>query len=83
MVGRGERGARVVFLAGLPWWEAVSVGEDEDGRPNSEDDQCGKEDHAQNDVVMRNVGGGEEGRGSVLTTVTESARYIDSSHQKP
>jgi len=28
---------------------------------------CGGGDRAQNDVVLRNVGGGEEGSGSVLT----------------
>jgi len=32
--------------------------------------KCGRGDRAQNDVVLRNVGRGKEGSGSVLTTVT-------------
>jgi len=54
-----------------------------DARPNNEDEKCGRGDRAQNDVVLRNVGGGKEGSGSVLTTVTESRPYIDSSHEQP
>ena len=65
MVGRGETGARVGFLEGPPWWEAMSVGEGGDARPNSEDERCGRGDRAQNDMVLRNVGGGKEGSGSV------------------
>jgi len=45
-------------------------GEGGDARPNNEDERCGRGDRAQNNVVLRNVGGGEEGSGSVLTTVT-------------
>jgi len=41
-----------------------------DARPSNEDEKCGRGDHAQNDVVLRNVGGGKEGSGSVLTTET-------------
>jgi len=48
----------------------MSGGEGGDARPNNEDKKCGRGDRAQNDVVLRNVGGGEEGSGSVLTTVT-------------
>ena len=68
VVGRGERGAGVWFLEGLPWWEAMSEGEGGEARPNSEDERCGRGDRAQNDVVMRNVGGGKEGSGSVRTS---------------
>jgi len=32
-------------------------GEGGDARPNNEDERCGRGDHAQNDVVLRNVGG--------------------------
>ena len=38
-----------------------------DVRPNNEDEMCGRGDRAQNDVVLRNVGGGKEGSGSVRT----------------
>jgi len=48
----------------------MSGGEVGDARPNIEDEKCGRGDRAQNDVVLRNVGGGEEGSGSVVTTVT-------------
>jgi len=65
VVGRGERGAGVVFLRGPPWWEAMIGGEGRDARPNNEDEKCGGMDRAQNDMVVRNVGGGEEGSGSV------------------
>ena len=65
MVGRGERGAGVAFLEGPPWWEAMSGGEGGDARPNNEDAKCRRGDRAQNDVVLRNVGGGKEGSGSV------------------
>jgi len=41
-----------------------------DARPNNEDEKCGRGDRVQNDVVLRNVGGGKEGSGSVLTTLT-------------
>jgi len=37
LVGRGERGARVAFLEGPPWWEAMSGGEGGDTRPNNQD----------------------------------------------
>ena len=61
MVGRGERGAGVAFLEGSPWWEAMSGGEGRDARPNNKDEKCGRGDRVQNDVVLRNVGGGERG----------------------
>jgi len=48
----------------------VSGGGGGDARPNSEDEKYGRGDRTQNDVVLRNVGGGKEGSGSVLTTVT-------------
>jgi len=60
----------VPILEGPPWWEAMSGGEGGDARPNNEDEMYGKGDRTQNDVVLRNVGGGKEGSGSVLTTVT-------------
>jgi len=37
----------------------------------------------QNDVVLRNVGGGKEGSGSVVTTVNPSPPSIDASRQPP
>ena len=37
-----------------------------DAKPSSEDEKCGRRDRAQNDVVLRNVGGGKEGSGSVV-----------------
>ena len=60
-MGRRERGAGVVFLQGLPWWEAMFGGEAVDARPNNEDEKCGRRDRVQNDVVLRNVGRGKEG----------------------
>jgi len=65
VVGRGESGAGVGFLEGPPWWEAMSVGGGGDARPSSEDEKDGRGDRAQNDVVLRNVGGGKEGSGRV------------------
>ena len=47
----------------------MSGGEGGDARPNNEDEKCGRGDRTQNDVVLRNVGGGKEGSRSVLTTV--------------
>ena len=44
----------------------MSGGEGGDARPNNEDEKCGRGDRAQNDVVLRNVGGGKEGSGSVV-----------------
>jgi len=41
-----------------------------DARPNSEDEKYGRRDRAQNDVVLRNVGGGKEGSGTVVNTMT-------------
>jgi len=41
-------------------------GEGGNARPNKEDELCGRRDHAQGDMVLKNVGGGEEGSGSVL-----------------
>ena len=49
----------------------MSVCEGGDVRPNSEDKKCGRGDCAQNDVVLRNVGGGKRGAEACLTTVTE------------
>ena len=43
----------------------MSGGEGGDARPNNEDERFGRGDRAQNDVVLRNVGGGKEGSGSV------------------
>jgi len=65
VVGRGETGAGVGFLEGPPWWKAMSGGGGGDARPNNEDERCGRGDRAQNDVVLRNVGGGKEGSGRV------------------
>jgi len=65
VVGRGERGAGVQILEGPPGREAMFGGEGGDARPNNEDEKCGRGDRAQNDVVLRNVGGGKEGSGSV------------------
>jgi len=65
VVGRGERGTGVPILEGPPGREAMFGGEGGDARPNSEDEMCGRGDRAQNDVVLRNVGGGKEGSGSV------------------
>jgi len=61
MVERGERGAGVAFLEGPPWWEAMAGGEGGNARPNNEDEKCGRGDHAQSDMVLRNVGGGKRG----------------------
>jgi len=65
VVGRGARGAGGGFLEGPPWWETMSFGGGGDLRPNSKDEQYGRRDRAPNDVVLRNVGGGKEGSGSV------------------
>jgi len=65
VVRRGERWAGVAFLEGPPRWEAMSGGEGGNARPNSENEKYGRRDRAQNNVVLRNVGGGEEGSGSV------------------
>jgi len=43
----------------------MSGGEGGDARPNNEDEKCGRGDRTQNNVVLRNVGGGKEGSGSV------------------
>ena len=43
----------------------MSRGEGGDARPNNEDEEYGRGDRAQSDVVLRNVGGGKEGSGSV------------------
>jgi len=76
VVGRGERGAAVAFLEGPPWWEAMSGGEGGNARPNNEDEKCGRGERAQNDVVLRNVGGGKEGSGSVLKPLGHVSQYI-------
>jgi len=67
VVGRGEGGAGVVFLEGPPWWEAMFGGEGGDARPNNEDEKYGGMDRAQNNMVLRNIGGGKEGSGSVVS----------------
>ena len=56
------------ILEGPPWREAMFGGEGGDARPYNEDEKCGRGDRAQNDVI---------------TTVTESPPYIDSSCQQP
>jgi len=61
VVGRGEREARVAFLKGPPWLEAMSGGEGGDTRPNTEDERYGRRERTQNDVVLRNVGGEKRG----------------------
>ena len=38
-----------------------------DARPNNEDKKYGRGDRAQNDVVLRHVGGAKEGSGSVAS----------------
>jgi len=48
----------------------MSGGEVRDARRKNEDEQYGRGDRAQNNVVLRNVGRGKEGSGSVVTTVT-------------
>jgi len=55
----------VPILEGPSRWEAMSGGEGGEARPNNEDRKCGRGDRAQNDVVLRNEGGGKEGSGSV------------------
>jgi len=70
VVGRGESGGGVGFLEGPPWWEAISGREGGDARPSREDEMCGRRDRAQNDVMLRNVGGAGQGSGSMITTVT-------------
>jgi len=83
VVERGERGAAVAFLEGPPWWEAMFGGEGGDARPSNVDEVCVRGDRAQNDVVLRNVGGGKEGSGSVSNYCGRVFPYIDSSHQLP
>jgi len=61
VVGRGERGAGVPILEGPPCWEAMFGGKGGDARPNNEEEKCGRGDRAQNDVVLRNLGGGKRG----------------------
>jgi len=43
----------------------MSVGGGGDVRPSSEEEKYGRGDRVQNDVVLRYVGGGKEGSGSV------------------
>ena len=61
VVGRGERGAGVPILEGPPGREAMFGDEGGDARPNSEDEKYGRGDRTQNDVVLKNVGGGKRG----------------------
>jgi len=65
VVGRGESGAGVPILEGPPGREAMLRGEGGDARPNSEDEKYRGGDGGQNDVVLRNIGGGKEGSRSV------------------
>ena len=53
------------ILEGPSRWEAMSGGVGGDARPNNGDEKYGRGDRAQNDVVLRNVGGGKKGSGSV------------------
>ena len=46
------------------------VGGGGDVRPNCKDEKYGRGYRAQNHGVLRNVGGGKEGSGRVLTTLT-------------
>jgi len=48
-----------------------------DARPNNEDEKCGRGDRVQNDVVLRNVGGGKEGSGSVVICPERALASID------
>jgi len=48
----------------------MSGGEGGDARPNNEDEKYGRGNRAQNELVLRNVGGGKDGSGRVLTPVT-------------
>ena len=68
--GKGGRGAGVAFLEGPPWWEAMSGGQGGDVGSNNEDQKCGRSDRAQNEVGLRNVGGGEERSGSMVYELT-------------
>jgi len=43
----------------------MSGGEGGEARPNNESEKCGRGDRAPKEVVLRNVGGGKEGSGSV------------------
>jgi len=65
VVGRGERGAGVVFLGGPPCWEGMFEDGDTEARPNNEHVVCERRDCEQNDVVLRNVGGEKQGSGRV------------------
>jgi len=67
----------VPILEGPSRWEAMSGGEGGDARPNNEDRKCGRGDRAQSDVVLRNVGGGKEGSGSVVLYYRRIWSYID------
>jgi len=50
----------------------MSGGQGGDPRPDNEDEKDASGDRAQNDVVLRNVAGGKEGSGRVVTPVTFS-----------
>ena len=77
MAARGQTGAGVAFLWGPPRWEGISEGEGGDAKPNKEDEKCGRKDRAQSDVVLRNVGGGKQGSGSVHLEWYFLLPYID------
>ena len=51
----------MVFLWGPPWWKAMFGDKGGDARPNGVDERCGRTDRAQNNLVLKNVGGGERG----------------------
>jgi len=55
-------------------------GEGGDARPSNEDEKCGRGDCAQNDVVLRNVGGGQEGSGTVCGRNLRVHLSIESPH---
>jgi len=65
----GKGGARREFSRGrLPNsggrpWSGVGMGT---GSPNTREERCGREDRAESDMVLRNIGGGKEGSGSVI-----------------
>ena len=71
--GRGDRGARVVFLGGhLAGGGArpssrVGFGTQD---PNNRDRRCEREDSAQSDVMLRNLGRERGELKCLLTTVT-------------
>jgi len=47
-----------------------------DARPSNEDEKCGRGDRVQNDVVLRNIGGGRGGSGSVDKCCVRGPAYV-------